>query len=412
LANAVRQNNKNPLLIERSRNAPEERMIDPAQISAYLQSASPAPLHARLRDALAIQISNGTLKPGDALPSERILQEELGVSRATVRQALHGLIEAGLVQSVPGSGNYILGRQRTTVAAPPPRENNVVGLIVSYPSFHIYYGQLAAAFNQRLRQGGWITDMALHNDRVDSLKEILDVMLQHNVRVFAINPPPTPDMISILDDLRARGALVQLLGRWVNYPACDFVGANNTQTGYQATRYLLELGHTKIIYMGGAYYATGYERAGGYIRAMQEAGLPPRIFNVHVQRDRELAPDYLPYLAADNSPAALWGEMVQRKVTAAFCFNDDGAAWIYNEIRKFNLSVPQDISLVSVDNLPSYGYLDAPLTTFALPGEEVGRRAADLLLRRLTGENFPPQKIEIPPRFVQRLSAAPPRKLS
>lgn len=386
-------------------------MIDPAQISAYLQSAPPAPLHARLRDALAIQISNGTLKPGDALPSERILQEELGVSRATVRQALHGLIEAGLVQSVPGSGNYILGRQRTTVATPLSRENNIVGLIVSYPSFHIYYGQLAAAFNQHLRQGGYITDMALHNDRVQSLKEILDTMLQNNVRVFAINPPPTPDVIPLLDDLRARGALVQLLGRRVNYPECDYVGANNTQIGYQATQHLLQLGHTKIIYMGGAFYATNYERAGGYIRAMQEAGLTPRIFNVNVHRDLPVAPEYLPYLASDNTATAMWSEMVQRKITAAFCFNDDGAVWIYNEIRKFNLSVPRDISLVSVDNLPLYGYLDAPLTTFALPGEEVGRQAASLLLRRLTGENFPPQRIEIPARFVQRLSVASPRQL-
>ena len=59
--------------------------------------------------------------------------------------------------------------------------------------------------------------------------------------------------------------------------------------------------------------------------------------------------------------------------------------------------------------MPFYGYFDAPLTTFALPGEEVGRQAAELMLRRIAGETFPPQRIHIPARFVQRLSTAPPR---
>ena len=101
--------------------------------------------------------------------------------------------------------------------------------------------------------------------------------------------------------------------------------------------------------------------------------------------------------------------MQRGEITGAFCFNDEGAAWIYNEIRKYNLQVPRDISLVSVDNMSFYGYFDAPLTTFALPGEEVGRQAAELLLRRVDGENFPPQNIRIPARFVQRLSTAAPR---
>jgi DNA-binding LacI/PurR family transcriptional regulator len=73
------------------------------------------------------------------------------------------------------------------------------------------------------------------------------------------------------------------------------------------------------------------------------------------------------------------------------------------------LAVPRDVSLVGVDDLPFAEYFDAPLTTFALPGEEIGRRAADLVVRRLAGERFPPQRVLVPARFLPRLSAAPPR---
>ena len=120
--------------------------------------------------------------------------------------------------------------------------------------------------------------MALHNDRLDTLQENLSSMLLNNIRVFSINPPPYVDVAPLLDDLLTHGALVQLLGRWVDYPGCDYVGADNELIGYQATRHLIQLGHTKIIYQGGTTHPTGRDRAAGYVRAMQEGGLAPRIF--------------------------------------------------------------------------------------------------------------------------------------
>jgi DNA-binding LacI/PurR family transcriptional regulator len=83
-------------------------------------------------------------------------------------------------------------------------------------------------------------------------------------------------------------------------------------------------------------------------------------------------------------------------VTAAFTFNDATASWVQKEIRNLNLSVPRDLSLISVDNMPYADFFDAPLTTFALPGEQIGEEAARLILRRLAGEAFPPQRVLLP----------------
>ena len=63
-----------------------------------------------------------------------------------------------------------------------------------------------------------------------------------------------------------------------------------------------------------------------------------------------------------------------------------------------------------MDALPYAEFFDAPLTTFALPGEEIGRQAAEFLIRRLGGEQFPPQRVRVPARFIQRLSMAPLRR--
>jgi GntR family transcriptional regulator len=66
-----------------------------------------APLYLRLQSAIREAVSEGALVPGDALPPERELASELGISRVTVRKALAGLVEAGLLMQRRGSGTYV-----------------------------------------------------------------------------------------------------------------------------------------------------------------------------------------------------------------------------------------------------------------------------------------------------------------
>lgn len=65
------------------------------------------PLYERVRQAIAASIADGTYAPGDKLPSESRLAEELGVNRLTVRRAIEELARAGAVVSRQGSGTYV-----------------------------------------------------------------------------------------------------------------------------------------------------------------------------------------------------------------------------------------------------------------------------------------------------------------
>ncbi|MBP1820728.1 GntR family transcriptional regulator [Mycobacterium sp. OAE908] len=66
----------------------------------------------RLRDELLEEISSSQLQPGAKLPSEGELAKRFNVSRATVREAVRGLVEAGYVSRRRGSGSYVTERQR------------------------------------------------------------------------------------------------------------------------------------------------------------------------------------------------------------------------------------------------------------------------------------------------------------
>ena len=62
-------------------------------------SQASQPLYHRVYREIAQEIESGALQPGDRLPSERWLCDELGVSRATVRRAIEELVADGLVEA-------------------------------------------------------------------------------------------------------------------------------------------------------------------------------------------------------------------------------------------------------------------------------------------------------------------------
>jgi DNA-binding LacI/PurR family transcriptional regulator len=356
---------------------------------------SGSPLYLRLRTAIHDQIRSGLLPTGAALPPERELEEQLGISRSTIRQALRSLIDEGILKSVVGSGTYVHS------LGPAERNNPLVGLIMPDPSFFMYYAQFASTLNSRLREAGYRVDMGLHNQKMDELASLLDSLLVQNVAALALSPLSDPAMFAMMDQLKQRQIPSVMVVRYIDYPGVDFIGADNERIGYDATRHLIEMGHTGIVHFTGLYGSTGRDRAAGYLRAMLDAGLHPLMFLVDMGRSVIQVPEFEPYIDASRNFARLWVATARREITGGFCFNDDIAVRVYNELRKVDLRVPDDISLVGVDHLPYSRFFDAPLTSFALDGEEIGIRAAERLIARLNGDESSAQRIFVPARFME-----------
>jgi GntR family transcriptional regulator len=78
-----------------------------AQLLQSLDHDSSLPLYQQLQRALREAIEKGLIGPEDALPSERQLAAELGISRITVRKAIEGLAEDGILERRQGSGNFV-----------------------------------------------------------------------------------------------------------------------------------------------------------------------------------------------------------------------------------------------------------------------------------------------------------------
>jgi GntR family transcriptional regulator len=77
------------------------------QLMQNLAATSNLPLYQQLQRALRDAIDRGVFGPAEALPAERQLASELAISRITVRKAIDGLVEEGLLVRRAGSGNFI-----------------------------------------------------------------------------------------------------------------------------------------------------------------------------------------------------------------------------------------------------------------------------------------------------------------
>jgi GntR family transcriptional regulator len=69
-----------------------------------------APAYLRLRRAIRSSVEHGAVEPGHALPSERELARSLALSRVTVRKAIAGLVEDGLLTQRHGAGTFVAER--------------------------------------------------------------------------------------------------------------------------------------------------------------------------------------------------------------------------------------------------------------------------------------------------------------
>lgn len=154
----------------------------------------------------------------------------------------------------------------------------------------------------------------------------------------------------------------------------DIVLVDNFQGGYDATRYLIELGHRKIACVGGSSPATpGAERIQGYKKALFEN-------KIKVDPTLIIPGDY-----RFGSGHTAMRELFSRGSlpTAVFACNDMMAMGVIQAVYEQGMKIPDDISVIGFDNIPFSETVYPTLTTIAQPIHEVAGLAVDLLIEKI-----------------------------
>jgi LacI family transcriptional regulator len=178
----------------------------------------------------------------------------------------------------------------------------------------------------------------------------------------------------------------------------DLVLVDNSRGGYEATKYLLELGHRRIGCITGPSDITpSAERINAYRQALSE-------FNVPFEENLVVRGDF----QFEGGKRAMSQLLALPKVpSAVFICNDVMAIGAMGSIRSAGLRIPEDISIVGFDDIDQASATWPPLTTVAQPIEQMARIATELLIGRLAGSvDLERKRMVLEAKLVIRSSCA------
>lgn len=233
--------------------------------------------------------------------------------------------------------------------------------------------------------------------------EYLTVLLQKQVDGFLVVPACSSS--ESIADLQERNVPVVVLDRRVPDLRVDTVRGDSEQGAYLLVRHLLDLGHRRIAVLSGPQdVSTAMDRVAGYRRAMAEAD---------IQGEDALEYYFDRFTAGGGYKMAQQALALNPRPTAIFAANNFVAIGAFHAFREAGLRVPEDISLVVIDDLPEEFLTQPFMTTANQPAYDLGEHAIKLLLSRLSGAGpDEPQEIVLPLTMIVRHSTCPPAQMN
>lgn len=232
----------------------------------------------------------------------------------------------------------------------------------------------------------------------DKQAQYLDMLLKR--RIDGILLAPACSSSESVRLIQKQGAVVVVLDRTVPDVEVDIIRGDSIGGAYRLTKHLLELGHRHIVILTGPEdVSTSSDRVKGYQQAITEAGL----------ESPEEAVYWGSYTGQSGYKMAKLALSASPRPSAIFAANNFIANGALKAIRELRLRVPEDVSIVSFDDLPEAVYADPFLTVVTQPTYEMGYKATKLLLERLTNNgSLEYANILLPTKVVVRRSSGLP----
>jgi LacI family transcriptional regulator len=307
------------------------------------------------------------------------------VSEATRERVLRAMEDLDYVPNV-GARQLRQGRSHLI---------GVLVLDISNP----FWGEVVRGAEAAAVESGHV--IIVCNAGESTLKEdfALRALTEHRVDGLLIAPVAEDE--DRLERLQRSGMQVVLLDYPSTRPTLRSVAVNDIQGGRLAAGHLLDLGHTRVAFVGSTTIHWGADRHTGVAAAFEDAGLDPDEHVVEVLTSA--------LTSAEGDRAADEIARMDPMPTAVVCVNDVLALGVLRGLHRNGLRVPQDISLVGYDDVPFAAVLSPPLTTIQQLPYRLGETAAQLMLDAITGQTPPMDRhVLFEPKLIVRDSTAPP----
>ncbi len=353
------------------------------------------PLHHQIGNGILSMVRSGEYKPGDLLFTEVGLCEKYGVSLGPVRQAVNDLVNQGVVERRRAKGVFLAGVEG--------KVKKLLNRRITYitPDIsHSFFGSMVRGGEHCARKQGY--DIIISNTDFDRAKEtrLLTELAGVEPHIVVLCTTGGIECRSALERLMEHGFIVVMIDSHFPGLKADVVENDNVKIGRDATEYLIGLGHRRIAHltMDESEALNGHGRRLGYEQAMARAGLEPQVAVIEYPGDK---------WEVDNERRTVeWLESLKGNYpTACFVICDTNCVGVIRGLRKMNLRVPEDVSVIGCADLDFARMLSEPLTTINQDSYGMGYRGVQVGIDRLEGKGPIEPGIEIHPhKLVDRMT--------
>lgn len=317
-----------------------------------------------------------------------------GVSMTTVSHVLNNTrpVSAQLQARVRDAVRET-GYSRNTIArALVTQSTMLVGIVMSFLT-NPYFAPVVAQIERTARRHGYTLLLTDSHDSVSIESEQVQILLDHRVDGVIIAPAREKGDRS-LGVLHDRGMPTVLIDR-IGDRRFDEVATEGTVSVAKMVQHFADLGHKRIGFISGQPNLwTTASRLDGYKDGLAANGLP---------YDRALVRSGSSQQApAQRSVTRLM--QIDDPPTAIICANNAMTVGTLTALREMKISVPDEVALMSYDELDLADLVQPPVTAMAQPIEEMGALATKLLLRRIKGYDGDAERHMLTPVFHHRRS--------
>lgn len=331
----------------------------------------------------------------------QVIADRLAVSTATVSLALRDsplVAEATRlrVRQFAREMGYSYNRSAASLRT---ERTNIIGV-----GFHDitnpYFAELLAAIEETTTAHGRSILLGTWAENLDRQERVLHTLSEYRPdgMVVCCAGGSTEEHFR---QLIASGLPLVQLSREIPGLDLDFVGSDDKQGTILALEHLIGLGHRRIAFLCESdRISTGRNRFAGYRETLARFGIP-----------LDMAIVYPSYGTRENGLKGIQHVLdVADPPTAAVCFNDLAAFGAMMGLRHRGREAGVDFSLVGCDDVQEAAQWFPALTTLQNFQEEMGRRSAELLIRRIAEPDAPIRRILLQPKLVVRGTTAPPKR--
>ncbi|MCX6038800.1 MAG: LacI family DNA-binding transcriptional regulator [Chloroflexi bacterium] len=269
---------------------------------------------------------------------------------------------------------------------------NIIGLVVKRFT-NPFYAQMIQDFTRALQEQGYWA-LVLNIAENQELEDSLPMVLQYQVDGLIITSATLSSRLA--EECARSGTPVVLFNRYASDASTHVVKCDNTEGGRIVADTFLDAGHKRLAFIAGEESSsTNRDRETGFVDRLKERG--------HNLAFRESAGDYsyeLGYAAAQRL------FQLDAPPDAIFCANDLIAMGAMDLARlKLNIKVPDELSIIGFDDIPSAAWPSYDLTTIRQPFGKLVDATIQVLMNAINNPECEVTELIVPPTLIWRNSS-------